>query len=306
MPGHKQGRSDRSHFVAQFHLAGFTPSGKKKDSLFVHDTIKYESRQQGVPVTAVSVGLYEVENANIPSDQLEKLFGHYVEGPIAPIILRVCRTKELPESKDEFVSLIGYLSFAFNRTPTIMRSGDDVMTQVKDWLDRMGRGIRKSIERNQGKLELAQNDYVLQLLQFSLQFVPVMLQRKWHVVPVDPSIGHLVCTDNPVAVVGGGIGMRGTQIVCALDKSTAIAGSFEGKPRYVINDVVHLAAFNSILLSRIDRFAYSTFADFVYLEEDGKVCGAKQFLRSVEAQRWLLKRKDEREKGVIRIGRGLA
>ena len=84
----------KHHFLPRSYLAGFAPSGRQNDFLYVLDLeMKGVSRRQPARVAFVK-DFHRVDIAGVPPDIFEQLFSGF-EGSVAETIARISRN--LPE-----------------------------------------------------------------------------------------------------------------------------------------------------------------------------------------------------------------
>ena len=71
----------KHHYVPQFFLAGFTPSGRRKDFLWVTDKKKLEQRKARPLKVALKRDFYGVEGEGVDPQQVEQ----GLDNPTSPI-----------------------------------------------------------------------------------------------------------------------------------------------------------------------------------------------------------------------------
>src|SRR5687768_11444215 len=100
------GRARKHHFVPQFYLAGFTPSGTRDDSLFVLDRQTGRQWQSSLTDAGCERDFYmlELDGKNDPQ-AIESFFAR-VEDHGAQALRRVVETGEVPTGED-YNKLIG-------------------------------------------------------------------------------------------------------------------------------------------------------------------------------------------------------
>ncbi|MCK4373931.1 MAG: DUF4238 domain-containing protein, partial [Candidatus Brocadiae bacterium] len=116
------------HFIPQFCLAGFTPSGKKDDFLWVTDM----AERKGYPARPRNTGFqrdfYRVDVDEAPPDVVERILGWF-EGCAAPAVRYVLDNGALPPRPelDHLMELVGLLAV---RVPAARARVERVLDKV--------------------------------------------------------------------------------------------------------------------------------------------------------------------------------
>src|SRR5689334_21634139 len=86
----------KHHYVPQFHLAGFTNSGRRKDYFFVFDLKLSEVRRSRPMKVAAERDYYKVSADGYPPEFIE---GHFslTESAFAPLVAEIDETRVFPK-----------------------------------------------------------------------------------------------------------------------------------------------------------------------------------------------------------------
>jgi Protein of unknown function (DUF4238) len=197
------------HYAPTSYLKRFTKSGSRRGDLFVFD------RETGVwlpePSTPKAEGkaphLNTVEVASVKLYYVEKFFG-VIEDDAAPVIRRVLEKEAFPESNEEFVHLMAFLSTLALRTPGYRALIRQVMPALLDQATAAGvsEGIRSQPEWGplmegvrlffEGQLD---NSTIESTPSQVVALIPQFCQAHWTLYVVDGKTQHFVTSDNPAA-----------------------------------------------------------------------------------------------------------
>lgn len=251
----------KHHYVPEFFLAGFTPSGSKDDFLQVLDQ-RHGKRWQAKPAeVAHQKDFYRVEAAQVEPDVLEKQFSEF-EGRAATVIKQIIKTAILPKG-DDFNTLISFIAFSAIRVPRVRKVFSDPMVKIakmtmemvlatpehwqqtvdkarKDGIELKGsyEEMKKFFESGQYTIEVNQIWHLQTLFQSVNTIHPLLAKRNWMLLIAKQGGGEFICSDDPIGLVwttnevppffGPGFGMPDTEVTIPLNKDLALRGQFEG------------------------------------------------------------------------------
>ncbi|MCH7753324.1 MAG: DUF4238 domain-containing protein [Planctomycetes bacterium] len=119
------GHAKNHHYVASFHLAEFTLTGKKNGRLFVFDKRQrnrspwhWQTTPDGVAKEGDFYGIAEGELANT------------IEGPAQRVVQAINESKQLPTSDEDLDKLFYYVGLATARIPGVRRRFSAFIDQI--------------------------------------------------------------------------------------------------------------------------------------------------------------------------------
>lgn len=199
------------HYVSQFFLGGFTPSGNKKDKLWESDLCTGEQRRSTPKQVANRSGLYRVSVPGLDSEAVEQGLSK-VETRAAPLVKEVAQSASLPTDGKQREALFYFIGLLAVRIPSerarvrafrdILR--DEVATPETWEAARRRRGLpddHVTYEELKHAVETESNQhtYVLVMIRAAEIMAHVLLSRTWRVLT--SSAGRLVCSDRPAAFI---------------------------------------------------------------------------------------------------------
>src|SRR5262245_57026258 len=105
------------HYVPQFYLAGFTSSGSKKGTLFVHDLKQLKSWPGSPRYAGHQKDFYRINLPGRSPDEIEKVLVS-IEAPASRIIKGIAVRNSLPSGKD-FGVLMQFIALMAVRIPRL-------------------------------------------------------------------------------------------------------------------------------------------------------------------------------------------
>lgn len=308
----------KHHFVPQFYLAGFTPSGSKDDKLFVLD--KTTGRQwRSCPGDAgcqKDFYLIEVDDEGGPV-AIEKLLS-LAEASGAEAIRFIIDNETVPEG-DLSRKLAEFLAIMTIRVPGILDKINEFVGEVcrslmyletasqERWgslvaeLKQEGKlmdnstweEMRDFVRSNDYDISMSQNFKMTCLLNMLEPAVFLMTKRKWTLLRSPEAGPEFISSDRPLSVhwtdstgkgpFPPGLGVPGTSVFFPLNKRLALWGRFEGAgpPRDLDGDEV--GVFNGFTGLFAQRFLYSTKPDFAVTLGVGKLGGKKELMAASQS-----------------------
>ena len=124
--GTKMNQERHHHYVATFHLAGFTDDGTKTGTLYVIDR-QLSKEWSSSPKQAAKERDYNAVEARPDQNAVERAFCQ-IESNAASVIHEITRTRKMPDGV-ALDSLINYVALAAARVPWIRKVAADVTDQ---------------------------------------------------------------------------------------------------------------------------------------------------------------------------------
>ena len=255
------------HFIPEFFLANFTPSGTKDDFLWVTDMREHRGFASKPCNTGFQKDLYRVHLDEAPSDVIEKILGWF-EGHAAPTVRHVLEHHSLPPrpERDHLMELIGMMAI---RVPAARARAEAVLDKAMKAMFRPYLGDRDALRAIFEKMcadgaelpegvdydkidfdELVRfcrdedlytmgvdNEWLLgQMLMASVPVQRMLFDRNWAVLVDDDDEGEFVCSDAPVCLTwtaGNGqdrvprLDEGQTDLTVPLSKHVALRGRYE-------------------------------------------------------------------------------
>jgi hypothetical protein len=296
---HKR-KSDRPakkhHYLSVAYLAGFTPSGSKKDYLQILDLKKRETRRGrpekvGYQNNFYTVGVYE------ESDTVEELLARE-ESRVLPVVKSVCEKKRF--SVDEQDQLLRFMALTSVRLP-----------RFREYLERcVERKSGKPFEETLRDLDAwrwrsewreVPLDRVINILEYPATHQDYYAQA-WHVWSIDPMSGLLldllkkkvwslyiarpscpfICSEHPVGMAfppgyisseeeKPTLGNPAAVLTFPLDRHTALVGGLHDSCRVVYMSDSNIAAINWQTILLRERFVFAPSLDFLFAVPGGTI-----------------------------------
>lgn len=278
------------HYVPEFYLAGFTPTGSKDDFLWVHDGEQRKAWRTRPRNVAHERDYYRVEQEGVPPDALEKAFG-VVEGQLAPVLQRIATGRKPPEGAD-LAHALRFIAMLAMRVPSGREVIDRNAAAMAKFMMRFAasnpRYFAQSVEELKQAGRLPQDVDAEKMRQFALDdsryttsvvpsstlgtmvdlidsLPPVLAERQWSLVVAKEEAPDFVCTDRPVALVAIeptsprflGFGQPWTEVSMPLSRRATLVGSFQIEARLVEADAILVGFFNQRMLDLAERFVFS-------------------------------------------------
>lgn len=293
------------HFVPQFLLAGFTPSGSKEDFFWPSDRQTGRQWRTTPENAAVRKDFYRIEVSGIAPDTVETGMSK-MEGQAATIIRDILRTKVIPDGND-YVTLMNFMALMSVRVPCgrdMVKQGVDLANKEllkaafrtpETWnaVVREARAAGIDIDEETASHEsmtelLEKGNYtftvdqtwqIKTMLALVGELARFLAPRKWCLAISDA--GGFICSDRPVtvrfrrrkaAIDSPGLMREDTEITLPLSKNVLLIGSWEPFK----NDTLPLtrknvALYNGITSRHCQRFLYSSAKDFCWHDKEGRV-----------------------------------
>jgi len=297
------------HFIPQFFLGNFTPSGTKDDLLWVTD----RKERKGFPGKPRNVGFqkdfYRADIEGAPPDIVERILGWF-EGFAAPAVKHVLEQHSLPD-RPEFDHLMELIGLLVIRVPAARQRVDRALDQIlkkivrqrfnnpqvlRTQFEKMRQeGVQGIDYENMDYEELvrfAQNEdrytisldkewFLGQMLQASVPAQKMVFDRNWTVFVADEDAGEFICSDAPVCLTWTDMSRQdrvarldehGTDLTVPLGKRTALRGRYEPEqPAVARCDRKMVAHINIRTISSGKRFIYSSNRNFPWKRDNGSI-----------------------------------
>ena len=104
------------HYVPEFYIAGFTPSGSRDDFLWVHDRKEKKGWRQRPREVACERDYYRIDVDGLPPDAIERDVLGKLEDLGAQALARISSEKTVPTG-EMLDALIGFVTLLAVRTP---------------------------------------------------------------------------------------------------------------------------------------------------------------------------------------------
>jgi hypothetical protein len=298
----------RHHYLPQFYLAGFTPSGQKDDFLHVLDkeTGKtWKSRPAGV---AHQSDYYRLDEGAPDPFAFEKGLSQF-EGEAAATLKAVLSQQCIPDF-DHRVTLMNLIALSAIRVPSqrniladaqrrlfqlttqLMVSTPEAWEALKARAKAAGHEVGNIpyeemrdfiMDESLYTIELSREGQILTTFKALDAIIPLLLNRKWSIAIAGEGAGNFICCDNPVArhwtidkhpPIVPGFGLKHSYIVMPLDRKTALIGEWGGEEEVFETDRRGVAQLNSLVLAAADRFVFYPNEDTPWFTNDGRVTEA--------------------------------
>jgi hypothetical protein len=280
------------HYVPQFFLGGFTPSGSKKDRLWESDLSTGMQRLKTPKQVAKRSDLYRVSVPGLDPEAVEQGLSK-LETAAAPLLKQVAQSTSLPNDIGERQTLFYFIGVLVVRNPS-ERSGvrmfrdilrDEVATPEAWEVARQRRGLPDDYvayaELKQAvETESNQHTYVLVMIKAAEIMARVLLSRTWRVVT--SSAGRLVCSDRPAVFIENAPHGRiltssdapseAAVVVVPLTRYVALVGKWgDGRDSTGALSYPGVAKLNNCTIRNADRYIFSAHDDFVWFAKDGSL-----------------------------------
>jgi hypothetical protein len=284
------------HYVPEFYLAGFTPSGSKEDFLWVRDFEQQKEWRCRPRNVAAERDFFRVEQEGVPPEALEKTFG-IIEGRAAPALQRIASGENPPGGEDLQVAL-QFVAMLAMRVPSGREIIDRNIAHMGKFMMRFVAGhpsyFAQSIEemKQAGKLAddvdaeklrafiLDDSKYTTSVVPSSTlglmvemidELPPVLAARKWSLVVANDDAPDFITTDRPVALAATspdaprhlGFGLTCTEVSLPLNRRVSLVGHFDGEAQVVRADSILVGLYNQRMLDLAGRFVFSAAKEIV-------------------------------------------
>jgi hypothetical protein len=293
------------HYVPQFLLAGFTPSGSKEDVLWASDRQTGRQWHTTPENVAVRKDFYRIEVSGIAPDVIEAGLST-MEGHAAPVICDILRTRAIPHG-DDYMTLMNFMALMSVRVP----SGRDMVNHGVDFISKQllkaalqtpetwkaelqearaagidideetasHESMTESLEKGKYTFTVDQNWQIKTMLELMGKLAPCLAPRKWCLAISDS--GSFICSDRPVtvrftrqkaAIDSPGFMREDTEITFPLSRNVLLIGSWEPmKTATITLTRKNIALYNGFTAHHCQRFLFSTAKDFCWLDKESKV-----------------------------------
>lgn len=307
----------RHHYLPQFYLAGFTPSGQKDDFLHVLDmeTGKaWKSRPAGV---AHQSDYYRLDEGAPDPFAFEKGLSQF-EGQAAATLKIVLAQQCIPDF-DHRVTLMNLIALSAIRVPSQRNMLADAQKRLakltsqlmvntpETWEGLKARANAAGYEvgdipygemrdfildESRYTIELSREGQIMTMFEALDAIIPLLLDRKWSMAIAGEGAGDFICCDDPVArhwtidehpPIVPGFGLKHSFIVVPLDRKTALIGEWEGDEEIFETDQRGVAQINSLIMASAGRFIFFSNEDFRWFTNDGRVAEAGELVEWYKA-----------------------
>jgi hypothetical protein len=257
----------KHHFVPESYLSGFTLSNRKNGKLWVIDQVDANIRASTPKNEAHKRYFYRVEvNQGGDEFGVEKGFSE-IEGSSIPVLKEIGKTRCIPSGDKYNIlinyltlQIVRTPKFRTN----LQRLYSDIFDQLgknalkiitgskesfNKYIDDMIRRkpylskedfdydkIIKEIEKINIEADIDQNYHVQHSLKTIDTLLPLLGNRNWSIFTPENERLYFITSDNPVVLTWSdsknydrpiGFGLKGTDIIFAVNKSVVIIGRFE-------------------------------------------------------------------------------
>lgn len=291
------------HYLPVGYLAGFTPSGRRRDRLWVHD-VRPPSRRDPkqprvwryLPVKAARQrDLYMVQSGpalpELFEDELMKR-----DDADAKLVREVCRSRQCPRDRSD--DLLAFVALTYTRSPSMrammtrwveQQTGvpfeeairdPESWTWLAEWLGRPLSDIRALVAEYTEKAQLWHVRVIDALKHLML---PLLKSRQWSLC-VSQSKDYVVCSSSPLGItwpLDHPSGRRPTLgddraiLTFPLDRHTALVAGLDGHGcgRHVSRDAVAEINSQTVLSLRTHNvrhaFVFAPSREFYCMGHDG-------------------------------------
>jgi hypothetical protein len=222
----RQNQERHHHYVAAFHLAGFTVEGLKTSRLFVID----QSSGKEWPSTPLESAKQRDYNAvETPRDQnpnvIERAFGS-IETQAAEVFREIVQSQKMPAGPQREI-FINYVALAAARLPWMRVVASHVAEKfLKSWIRQRFTGpgafenisadftrhglefseqrfedMRAVVQADDYSIDLDQTAQVMLTFEASIAFATHLAERHWTLAILDEGAPDLICSDRLVSLV---------------------------------------------------------------------------------------------------------
>ncbi|MBM3301808.1 MAG: DUF4238 domain-containing protein [Deltaproteobacteria bacterium] len=295
------------HFIPEFLLANFTPSGTRDSFLWVTDRQQRKGYLANPRNAGFQKDLYRFDVEGTPPDIVERMLGRF-EAHVAPAVKHLLQRHCLP-ARPEFDALMELIGLLAIRVPSARKKVD---LAIDKSLKRMCRQIFKSPEalralcqstreegvqgidddntdyeefwrfvqdESQYTLSLEKEWVLFWILQTSEQAQMLLFHRNWTVLVAQDDAGHFICSDAPVCLTrtdlrrdrqAPRLDYHETDLTVPLGNRVALLGRYEARQdSMVVCDRKRVAHINARTIGSGERFLYSSNKDFPWERDDG-------------------------------------
>ncbi len=306
----------RHHFISQFYLAGFSPSGSVDDILWVTDLHQHKQWQDKPKNVGYEKHFNRIEVPGYAPDYMEKVWSDVLEGPAAEVIRNISELHELPDGEDRnvlmnLVAVFGIRGPRFREN--IRRADEHVHSIILDYLrsdkdlfesirDKMNAAREPSDEPLEDlsfedfkefvgthdlKLEVPTTRHVFDEIDLLDTIVPLVHARKWTLM-IAPDECEFITCDRPVALNwlppyprvyhSPGFGTENSELTFPLAKELALYGVFDGTNSVKNVDEETVNAINDRTVAFSTRFLYSASDEFSFSDASGRLRSVKSII----------------------------
>lgn len=302
----------RHHYLPQFYLAGFTPSGRKDDLLHVLDMRTgrcWKSKPIGV---ASQLDYYRLDQDAFDPFAFEKGLSRF-EGQAAATLKEVLAQRAIPDFEHR-LTLINFIASTAIRVPSQRNMLAEAKKQVATMALQLAVSSPERWEALTSRMKAAgqlvgdvsyeevrdfamdESRYTIELSQEALiettfkaldSIIPLLLDRKWSIALAGDGAGDFICCDDPVArhwsisqhpPIVPGFSLRHSFIVMPLDRRTALLGEWEGEEEVFTIGRQGVAELNSLIMHSASRFLFLPSQDIYWLTQDGRIAGEEELM----------------------------
>jgi len=286
------------HYLPVGYLAGFTPSGRARDRLWVHDVRQASRRDPEQPRVWRSLpakvarqrDLYTIGSETAQPDLLEHELMKRDDADIR-LVRKVCESRQC--ARDRFDDLLAFVALTYTRSPSMRpmmtrwvgsRTGLPFEEAIRDpeswtwlaqWLSQPLPAIYALVETCAQKAQLW-HVLVIDVLKHSI--LPLLKRRQWSLC-VSQSKDYVVCSNSPLGItwpLDHPSGKRPTLgddraiLTFPLDRHTALVAGLDGPGcgRHVSRDAVAQINSQTVLSLRTHAAQQS----FVFAPADRFYC----------------------------------
>ena len=295
------------HYVAAFHLAGFTLSGTKDGELFVLDQKQGKQWKNSPLRTARENNFNRVDLEGLDPMGIEKGFSK-MEDLSATVIRELVSSKQLPTNEDDFNVLLNFVALTAARVQSVRHLHSERIDKIMDDISRMAflgtdgdKVLRKLAEAGGETLsddvvlkiqdciankhftyDMDKNWHIGTTMEAVNVLLPALAKRNWAVWTVADDAPDLVCSDWPVVpiptqpfppLLSPNFGTLKTLLTVPLTRRVLLASQFEPFPSdsYIMDseDVALMNTYRAMYAKQI----YSAEKNWTMIANGGVVDG---------------------------------
>lgn len=297
----------KHHYIPQFYLAGFTPTGSREDKVYVLDLQTGRQRPSSPSETGFENYFYKLEFEGDQAFSLEQVLSK-IEGEVSIILRATEETGNMPIG-DDYLKLMIFLAIMAVRVPGWLSRVDNFFEQISKkmmrlvvakkerWESTVARmkadGIdvgdakwekmKASVEGDEFNVKMNQNYRMFLMMNSLYALTDILANRKWTVWTAPAGSKGFICSDRPLSCgwlvpppikrLSPAPGMPNTFMMFPLSKRRVIHGIFEAQLPPKLIDPISVGQVNIYTALFAHRFVYSTGPDFEVTLPDMKLAG---------------------------------
>lgn len=288
----------RHHYIPEFYLANFTPTGEKDDFLWVLDK-KQAKQWKAIPKNvAHQRDFYRISAEDLKATEVEGILSE-IEGEASLVIRNVIEKLRLPDDDKEFAILMDFIALMATRIPGVRNSISKIFDDVyRDYLHTVTdtperwksiisklkeenpkikskvsyADMKKFVDEDQYKVDTPPGYHLENMFQWANSILPYLVYRKWSLIMIENNENKFICSDNPIGLswidppspsypYPPGFAAKNSLVTFPISRNVAIIGCFEGHAHIEVSDE-SIAYLNSMTANGA-RFIFSAEEIFI-------------------------------------------